>query len=323
VALWRLYVAAVASLGLYLPYWIWRTARQLRIGDRYRARPVWWALGSSIPIVAAAVLYELNRRATALAGRRGRAAGPALVCLGLLVLFVLTPVSDYVVLLVLLAPLPVLWVQRNLNRAAARRPEVAHPRRSLNVALAVALVVGLPLHGLTLYYLDLPAFKLGLTPRLGPGSTVSGECDLYALTLPSAGWRRVASGTVGDDPSDLELVGPGTDTWAVAYALPAPDSDLEGTVSARRTLILADGTPRSYKEKREFLEGADDFVPVSRATYDILYGAAGPGRYEVVIAEFDTHVVEIIGHTGEPGQYGDELRRLFASFAAKKGRETS
>jgi hypothetical protein len=313
----------VASFGLYLPYWIWRTARQLRIGERYRARPVWWALGSPIPVVTAAVLYEFNRRALTLAGRRGRAAGPALACLGLFVLVALTPLPQLLLAVALVVPLPALWVQRNLNRAASHRPEVAWPRRPLHVALAVALVIGLPLHGLTLYYLDLPAFRLGVSPRLSRGSTVAGDCDLYALTLPSAGWRRVSQGTVTEGASDLELVGPGPETWAVVYTASTSDSDLESAVSNRRTIILKAGSTSGYRETRRFLDGPVEFVPVSVATYDVHFGAAGPARYVVVTAQFESRVVEVIAYTGEPARHGDELERLGSSFAAKPQPEAS
>lgn len=320
--LWGLYLVSVASFGLYLPYWIWRTARQFGIGERNRSTPLWWALGSPAAPVGAGILYEFNRRATALAGTRGRAAWPALAYLALFVLWRLTPLEDYYLAFALLVPVPFLFVQRNINSAAARRVAVAHPPRRLLPALALTMVVGLPVVATTAWLYDWPRLKTELAHRLAGGARVAGQSALYELTLPSTEWKRVDPGTVGDDGSDLELIGPGTETWVVGYTASIRDSDLESTIASRRSMIFEVGAARGYDERRHFLPGSD-FVPISVTVYDISFGMAGSGQYRVLTAQLDGHVVELVGYTVEPSHHAGELDRLLESFAIKAKEQES
>jgi hypothetical protein len=313
IPLWRLYVAAALSFGTYLAYWVWRTAREYGVGDRRRSTPIAWALGSFIPPVGAAVLYDFDRRARRRSGQSGAAGGASLLLLVLLALLSI-PSFNYLFALALLVPLPFLLVQHSINRAAEARADVAHPPRRLVVPLVLAVVFGLPLTVATTYFLEWPALQQGLAPRLLGGSQVAGDSGLYELTLPSAEWRRVPSGTTSGDPTDMELVGPGVNTWVVIYSEPADDYDLEGAVMSRRTLILEEGQKHVYEETRRFLEGSPEFVPASLASYRVNYGPAGAGLYVVLTAEFESHVVEAVGFTGQPSHYGEELHQLLGSL---------
>ena len=90
-----------------------------------------------------------------------------------------------------------------------------------------------------------------------------------------------------DSESDLELSGPGSETWVVSYVTPSADSDFETVVSQRRSLIFSEGEPRQYQEKRYFLEESD-FFTVSFATYEFDFGIAGKYTYIVLVSELET-----------------------------------
>ncbi|HEY8234185.1 MAG TPA: hypothetical protein VIJ10_16095 [Vicinamibacteria bacterium] len=315
MALWQFYLVAVASCGLYLPFWIWRTARLFGAGVRYPSTPAWWAIGSLAAPVAACVLFEFNRRATAAAGVRARAAWPALAYLGLYLFWGLTPLGHYVVAFALLMPIPFVFVQSNINRAASSQSDLPHPRRRFRLALALSLTLGFPLLVTTAWFYDWPALRTDLSSRLAGGDVVSGASGLYRITLPASGWRRVTPGTIGDAGADLELVGPGAATWIIAYTAPTPASSLESVVASRRSQLFEQVRTQRYQEKRYFLGGQQDLVPASLATYDVRDGIVA-GQYVVLSAELDSHVVELVAYTAEPKQLSGQLRKLLETLSA-------
>ena len=91
---WQVYLYALATFGLYLPYWTWRHARRATADDGSRATPCLWAAGSVMPPVAWAILYDLGREAldNRPPGRWRMPAGvPAALCLLISILGIIGP----------------------------------------------------------------------------------------------------------------------------------------------------------------------------------------------------------------------------------------
>ena len=309
---WRLYWLAVASFGLYVPVWVYRLARA---AGQSRSARVSWALGSLVPPVAAALLYELNGRAFEAVprARQLQRALPAVVFLVLLPVCAFTPLRHFALAPLLLLPAPFAWVQASINRAARAEPgtESIQPIRirwfEWVIASAGTLLVA------TAAWFTVPPF-LEQLKTLGADGVVAGRSGSYQVVIPTSAWRKIKSGTLGDPDSDLELTGPGTETWTVAYVTPSLENDIPTAVSARRTMIFETGEPRDFSESRRFLDGSD-LVPVSTADYEIGYGVLGEGHYVVLTAQTDEEVIELIGYTAEPVAHLEELRRLIGSFA--------
>jgi len=304
---WRLYWLAVASFGLYLPVWVYRLARSA--GQSPSSR-VAWGLGSLVPPIAAALLYEFNGRAGE-GVPRARRALPSLVLLSLLPVCAFTPLRHFTLAPLLLLPAPFAWVQASINRTARKEQAAAIPRPRMRwfewaIASGGTLLVALAA------WFTVPPFVEQLKV-LGAEGVVVGRSGSFQVVIPTAAWRQVKSGTLGDPESDLELTGPGTETWTVAYVNPNNDNDINSAVSMRRTMIFESGEPRDYREFRRFLDGSD-LVPVSTADYEIGYGVMGEGHYVILTAETDTQVIELIGYTAEPVAHLEELRRLIDSF---------
>jgi len=160
---------------------------------------------------------------------------------------------------------------------------------------------------------DLGTLRSILTRRAPAGAEILGGSAVYRLVIPGAGWTRVEPGTHGDDGSDLELSGPGIETWLVSYVQDSSETDLSGLVRNRRALLADAGEIIDYRESRRFLEDAD-LVPVALTTAETSFGVFENGTFVILTAEFDEQVVEIVGYTAEPRQHLDALRKLVTSF---------
>ena len=163
-------------------------------------------------------------------------------------------------------------------------------------------------------WVEAPEFVQRLRPLQAKGASVAAASGAFRLTIPGRGWQRVAPGTLGDAGADLELRGPGAETWLVAYTTPSSDTNLSFAVSDRRTIILGEGEPRGFEEYRFFLEDSD-FVPVSVARYEIDYGLGAEGVHYVLTAETEKHVFEILTYTAEVDEHVEALKELVLSFA--------
>jgi len=125
------------------------------------------------------------------------------------------------------------------------------------------------------------------------------------------------SGQPGEAQSDpdtlLELVGPGSETWIVAYSGSPSEISIESVMQQRRAMVFGSARVEVYEEKREFLAGSD-FVPVSTARYGVNFGVAGRGFYYTLTAELEDAVIEVVGFTAEPMAHSGSLTRLVSSF---------
>jgi hypothetical protein len=324
--LWRLYAYAVASFGLFLPIWVYRVARNQDPDPARRTTHACWAAGCFIPAVCMALLHHFTRQASAgeEAGsenrrtRRWLPAHPSLLFAAVVLLWWLTPLSGFWFLSFLLLPVPFLFVQRQLNLVAMRQPHdatVSPPpapaplwRRALQVGLTVAGLAGF---GLATWKMD--RHELARLVAAESAGAIRGTSGLYELHLGDRSWVRVEPGTYGDSDSDLELRGPGSETWIVVYAAPAGNRTLESVVSSRRGQLFEEFTPLRFGEERSFLPSAD-LVPLSVARYLVDFGLGAQGAYVVLTAQLETHMVEVIGYTGEMhrAQWLDDLVRSFA-----------
>ncbi len=328
---WRLYGFTVASFGLYVPYWVYRLSRAH--GCTRRSTRAAWALGSLIPPVGAALLYEFNgppreaspydelpgdeppsdesldpTPATVEDSRRG--ASPAILLLVLLAVCSFTSLRHFTLAPLFLLPIPVAWVQRTINRMASSPA----PAVSVRWWAWAAGSIGTLLVAAAVWH-EAPGFLRQLR-RIEADAVVVAGSDVFAVIVPTQHWRQVEPGTIGDSDSELELTGPGAETWAVAYSRPRSETHLDNVIAERRSMIFDSGKPLDFRESRRFLDGSD-FVPVSTTDYEIDFGLGSVGFYVVLTAETEDEVIELITYTAEPKTYLDEIRRLAQSFVLR------
>jgi hypothetical protein len=318
IPLWRLYWFALGTLGIYIPIWVCRTAKRSWGGRPPSDTPIWWAFGSLAPPACAAILIEFKRRACAelkSAGiaKIGTAGAPAILYFIILLIGTYSPLSGFVPTLLFLLPLPFLMVQSTINQIhavsaapAARPTRQVHPVEWIGASFgttALALIV----------WIYAPALLPIFAPRHGAGATISSVSGHFTVTLPSDNWRVVNSGTLGDEESDLELIGPGVESWIIAYNLDRRQIDFELTIDNRRGECTAGGKLTSLKESRRFLDGPD-LIPISIAEYEVHAGLLGTWSCVVLTAQLEERIIEIIGYSIEPDLHLDEVRKLAVSF---------
>jgi hypothetical protein len=213
-----------------------------------------------------------------------------------------------------LLPIPFLWIQQTLNRLHSPTGEIGEVRSHWTALRWISVGLGLPL---VLYFAAVNDFPLvsSLLKPTRAGQRLAIEGSPAQVVLPSSNWRRVGSGYLGDD-SALELIGPGTDTWLVAYVDGDSAGSIDNTVAVRRQLLAVDDTLRALEERRYFLEGAD-LTPVSLARYTLGSSYIDHSVILVMTAEIDETVVELIAHTSSPIQYEDEINRLLESLTTE------
>jgi hypothetical protein len=194
-------------------------------------------------------------------------------------------------------PLPFVLVQRRLNRASLGRPAV--PLARIHPVLAHGLTaVGLAVFVLSAWSVDSGEVRYLWTRREIPAGAIRGTSAIYELDVTGRNWVSLSPGTIGDAEADLELRGPGADTWVIAYVRAVASGDIGSIVSERRVMIFGEGEPLAYAEERYFLAEAD-LVPVSLARYQVSQTLGAKDRYVVLTVELKTHLIEIIGHAME------------------------
>ncbi len=312
---WQVYVFALASFGLYLPYWTWRQAKRATSEDGNWATPYFWALGAMMPPVAWAILYDLGREAVAKRepGRWRVPAGlPAALTLIISILGIIGPLQTTVVGWLVLAPLPFAMVQGMLNGSSIETLPLSRRSGGLRVVAVVGTVVGIAAFVGSAYFLDGQALSRWGAATIAADSVVAGDSDAYELRIPNRGWKRLASGTFAEDGADLELGGPGQLTWVIVYVEDPREIDIDSTVSFRRQEVFATGTPAGYEEQRYFLD-EDTFAPVSVVDYRVTFPLTPPDYYVVLTTRVNDALIEVIGYTGEPHRT-EELRELVLSL---------
>ena len=312
-----LYWLAVATFGIYLPFWVYRFSRATGATDRERWRCIAWAIGVVAPPACWGILREFQRVVHESEPGRGRGFRsievPAALYLILLVVAGLSPLRHFILTPMFLLPIPFVLVQHSANRAGTASVDADRPRRRVPLWQWIAAPIGTVLVA-AIVWLESPAAFQRLRPHMARGAEISGSSKTFRLTMPGDRWRRVAPGTIGEPESDLELTGSGADTWLIAFVVPQTDSDLHSTVDFRRAAVFSDGKPLEFSERRFFLEDSD-FIPVSVADYRIDFGFGMKSVYHILTAETDQHVIEVIGYTAEPASHLEDLKSLVSSFS--------
>jgi hypothetical protein len=318
VSLWRFYWFAIGTLGIYLMIWVYRTAKRSWGGRPRSSTPVWWAFGCLAPPACVALLFEFKRRAREelqIAGlsKVGAAGAPALLYVGILLIGAHSPLKDFMPMLVFLLPLPFLMVQRAINRIhavnaqpAAQTPRQVHPMEWIGASfgtVALALLV----------WWNVPSLLQIFALRPEAGTTISGASGLFSVTLPSDTWRVVDPGTIGDNISDLELIGPGVESWLIAYTNDRRQINFEAVIDNRRLTLAESSTLISLTESRRFLDGSE-LIPISLVDYEVKQVLQGTSSYVVLTAQMEEQIIEVIGYSTEPDLYLDEVRELALSF---------
>lgn len=308
MSLWKLHLLAVSSLGLYLPFWVYRRAKLNGENSEIRSTPAWWGFGTFVAPVCCAVLYDFSGKAEAVAGkRRGliwRSLPSILLAVILLFAFLLSTYLPPVATCFLL-PIPFLIVQHRINASYSQWAEpVAIRSFQLAVRHWVLIILGLPAVLALWWFVDLPAYSNLSVSRLAEGTVITGTSGDFQLTTPSDDWRLVKAGTLSSDEAQLEIAGPGMATWIIVYRSDEPTIGIEETVASRRSMLLTVGKPIALDEKRYFLEGSD-LVPVSLSRYRT--DQMGVEEYVSLTAQLDSGQVEVLGYTAEPDRYSKEV----------------
>ena len=318
---WRFYWLSVATFGFYLLAWIHHVAKRGWPGRRYSLGPIPLALGCLCTPVCASFLYDCEVQIRACFARRGirrpgRAGGVVVLHLMIVIVFALTPLRLFWIIPLVLLPLPFVLIQSQINTLHRIEATGHSTKLSFKPVQRAIVGIGTPLLAAGLWLFDVPTSQHHFTPSLAAGTAIAEKDAAYTLTIPSASWRRVQEGTVGED-SDLELSGPGEETWLVTYSHQADDGALEETVAQRRSMIFESGNVTAYEEVRLYLDAADHH-PVSIADYYLENGIAGHGAYVVATALLQERVIEVIGYTEEPQVYLSEIKQLVKSLAIRR-----
>ncbi len=292
---WLYVVAWIGSLGLAMPYVVYRQARWIHRLHSENDRTTWptakmVGIGAAL-ILAAAISVGLASVAGALPG---------------LAIFAL------IVLLWLVYPLPWVVMQRQLNIYKASRPVglwTSKPYR-LGIHHYLAMIVGFCLVGAIGY-----SAYLNTSPRLAgqqiaAETHVMGRSGRYTVTAPGDNWVRARQGTLADN-ADLELIGKNLETQVVGRALTGDRWTLDSLGVARREAIAAGGELISAEEERTLLPNTIN--PVSYARYVVRRGDATI-VFSVVTVITEGEAFEIVGFTPEAGGSAPQIETLVRSF---------
>ncbi len=317
----RFYLLCLATLGLWVPIWVRRRAQADGEGREDPARLWLWPIASLFTPLAMVLLFEFARSDREALRQHGSSAinpwGPALLHGAVLLLLLFAPEPTLWLPVWLLFPLPFVWVQHQRNRRIALAGEGDGPVGGRTRLQWATVACGLPLAAALAWWIDGDTLMVMASPAERVGALLTGAAGLYTVEAPRDGWRVVKSGTFGDDDSDIEIVAPSGDSWAVGYVVSGPDETLDSRVSVRRSAIRAEATLGNYKESRHFLPESD-FIPMSLALYE--QEALGVRRaYAVLTVELDEALIEIVGFTPAPGEQLGPLVELLESLRLSEG----
>jgi len=317
---WRFYWLSVATFGFYLLAWIHHVARRAWPARRYSLGPIPLTLGCLCIPVCAGFLYDCEVQIRGVAqrgiGRPGRIGGVVLLYLMIVVAFGLTPLRLFWIVPLLLLPVPFVLIQRRINALHNIGAADPHTRISYRPVQRVIVGIGTPLLAAGLWFIDVPRYQQSFSPSLAAGAAIPEKDAVYTLTMPNASWRHVRQGSLGEG-SDLELSGPGEETWLVTYTRQADEEALEASVAQRRAMIFGSGNVTAYEEVRLYLDAAEHH-PISIADYYLENGIAGHEAYVVATALLEDRVVEVIGYTAEPRVHLSEVKQLVKSLAMRR-----
>lgn len=229
---WKVFLLLLFTLSFYQFVWFYRTARDMRDGDGARFQPWLWILAPWVGLIAAIATYRLAARMRRWANRAGAVkhtlAAPAVVA-GLVFAAntIATAAGSWESSLIVLAGsliiwgLPVLVMQAQINEIKGRlAPERFRdrPGHYTRKQLATCVIGGFLIAVVgVLAILDHAARS---ADGLEAESRIDDSNGRFTLTVPDAGWSRVATDYLSED-GELSLMGPNDASWAIVYFYPA------------------------------------------------------------------------------------------------------
>lgn len=330
-SLWRLYFLSVLTLGLWLCYWARGVAEDLNRNRDAGFDPAICMIGLPVPFLGWRLLRDLARAIHVLenpyAKDGRRFALLATLCfttlllfyaIGLIGLFTLGPsapqASHLVGLSLLALPLPILVLQRRLNRFKAGLQHVlwtGKPYRFNSDEVVLLAVMGGVMLSTTVTWLWQETGSLGrwTGEALAASEPVSGESGLYSLTPPDGDWMRVGNDQFYEG-TDLSLLGPGTDTKVFVWVKCNGES-IEDRVRFRRgKWDGADGRV-DFAERRQLLERP--FLPISYVHYEAIWRGTPSLSFVATIAQGDV-LVEVIGEAHPESDHRGSMEALVRSL---------
>ena len=148
--IWHLVVLYVATFGMYLLFWFYRSCRRLKEHSGWEISPGWRTAGLFVPLFGIYFLFDLFRTTRDYAAAAGVTAlySPTGLTGALIVLGIMCRLPDPGWVLGLLAVIPVASVQRTANEYWRRQGLGAQPARALSPTEWAVMVVGAILWGL-------------------------------------------------------------------------------------------------------------------------------------------------------------------------------
>ena len=316
---WRLYFRIYFTFGAYVVWWASRLAHEVPRHGVQRTTPWRIAAGLCLPGFGWIVAHRLAGWIDALAVSRGQEPSSrpgtrawstvlavvyyqALIfaALPLLILEPIDPIVFGAGVLVgsLLAPLPILALQRQLNTIKTRLSNPRWDRAPGGIRFLFEKML-LAHYGYAAFFV---LFMYGMSqldpsPRanaeaLAAGEPVYGASGLYSLTPPDGDWVRVGPDDIHED-SDLALYGVTDDVYVVVY-VDCSATSIDERVRLRRNK-MRDGTEDLQIVERRVLM-AEENLPISSVRYsgrDVDTGVSDVSIVATVTQE--NFLVEVLG----------------------------
>jgi hypothetical protein len=336
IALWQLYLLFVFTGGIYVFFWTVRVASDIRRHLDSSVRPWLYALALAIPLVGLLVVYRQASQIQMLSKNGGLTQRPqpkVIVLLTLAVLFVWSAFdrsignsndwyAQYLSLIpgLLIAPIPWLLMQQQLNRFKVSKLSGSEthwkstPFKLTRLQYA-ALLPGILFIGLGVYdtYNNVWRYSGEL---LAKNETISSDQELYYLTVPNDGWKRIARGTISKE-SDLELFSTSIGASAIVYTRCGTNLQMDLVVQNRRDLLQNDWDEFGYYEERQLLR--EIYIPISYARYSGTMSGQSALWWAATFIT-DNAAVEVVAGgmgQGDTGQIERLIRSLRPGAAGK------
>lgn len=316
----RLLALLVLTCGVYVLFYLYKTARDLRDHMERDVTPWLYPLSTLIGLanaIAGARLAGVARRVARHEQLRDSASPGVVGALIFVAHVALTvtgtlTVQSYWVPAVLLFAVPWLLLERQIDVVRAAWPNVHYrtkPHRFTKLQWA-ALVLGGILWALILVGLWDDVVRLRGT-ALAAGVAYEDPEGRFSLTPSRSGWLIVAPGSVVED-AELELYGPSAENWAVVHVIEQAGRDLDTVVDVRYGEISAVDENVRFTEKRELLPGTNTVV--SRSSYRGIDPLSGPFVFSVAAFVTKQSSVELIAYQGGRGRVASGAEELAHSL---------
>ena len=333
LALWQLALLIVLTGGLYIIFWTWRFARDIKRHVDPRVKSWLHVVGVIVPFGILVVLYAHYDRIRTLSRFKDQqplvGATPFWACVWLLLVggdiayYLLTEDLPYFWEFLWFIPssalfaCPWLALQINLNRFKQRLSGATWssvPYRFTRLQY-VALVIGLLLHvfiGWACYVIELPDGRIVYPRYPFKNDIVYGPGRLYQLTIPASGWAVLPGGSYEPD-SDIELLRQKeNDIYAIVYRYDDPDiTTNEFLTAAQDDLTKELEDPKVTKSTRQVDPATDcDFLHIS---------SIGPGSFDEAYIEVGAcqtldGFMSIVAFSKDILNENSEIRALVQSF---------